>query len=251
VYLARWREGVAVFSRFIESYRDFADDTPHDLLIIFKGFPTRSSREEYYRILDGVTFIELKKSDTGFDIGSFRKACEHFSYSHYLFLNSSCRILCENYLTKLLNCLTAAPCAGLVGPSGSWGWAQGMEAIFPNYHIRTSAFLVRREVLSSVYWPTIFSRHDAYTFEHGGRGITRQIIAMGLEPYVVDADGRWFAKEYWPQSLTHRAGHQEGLMISDKQADLFASSDLSVRERLAQHAWGEIASLYVRVTGSR
>ena len=235
VYLARRHEGAAVFRRFIESYRNFADDTPHDLLIIFKGFPTRSSREEYYRVLDNVTFIELKKSDIGFDIGSFRKASEHFSYSHYLFLNSFCRILCENYLTKLLNCLSTAPRAGLVGPSGSW--EQGCSSAFPNYHIRTSAFFIGRDVLTRVRWPVVITKYDAYQFEHGRKGLSRQIVRLGLKLYVVRADGRWCGEAEWPYSSSFRSGEQEQLMVADKQTDIYASSDDRMRDSLRKRAW--------------
>jgi len=235
VYLARWREGAAVFRRFIESYKAFPDETPHDLLIVFKGFPTRGSKEEYYWILDDVTFIELKKSDVGFDIGSFRKACEHFSYSHYLFLGSFCRILCENYLTKLLSCLNTAGRAGLVGSSGSW--EQGLCKAFPNHHIRTSAFLMSRSVLTKVRWPVLITKYDAYEFENGSKGLSRQIVGLGLNLYVVRADGRWCAKEEWPYSCVFRSGQQEQLMVADKQTDFYASSDDRMRDSLRKLSW--------------
>ena len=235
VYLARSHEGVDVFRSFIESYREFPDATPHDLLIVFKGFRQRGSKKDYYRSLDGIPFAEVEKSDIGFDIGAFRKACERFVYSHYLFLGSFCRILCENYLTNLLHCLSTAPRAGLVGPSGSW--EQGASTPFPNYHIRTSAFLISRNVLTKVRWPVVFTKYDAYEFEHGSRGLSRQIIGLGLNLYVVRADGRWCTKEEWPHSCGFRSGQQEQLMVADKQTDIYSSSDDRMRESLRKLAW--------------
>jgi hypothetical protein len=236
VYLARRYEGLDVFKRFIASYKRFPDETPHDLIIIFKGFRAKESKQDYYRAIGSHPFLEMDKSDRGFDIGSFRQACERFCYQHYLFLGSFCRIACDNYLTKLLNCLRAAPGAGLVGPTGSW--EQGVGPAFPNYHIRTSAFLIGREVLAKVYWPTIITKYDAYEFEHGSWGLTRQIMSMGLEPYAVRADGRWFRKESWPQGGMYRSGEQQGLMIADKQTDKFQAASRTERARLSALAWG-------------
>lgn len=235
-YLARRTEGLAVFTRFVQSYKTFSDETPHDLLIIFKGFLSNRSKRDYYEALEGVRFLEMEKADVGFDIGSFRKVVERFAYSHYLFLGSFCQIKARNYLTNLLQGLRAASRAGIVGPSGSWESFVGGR--FPNYHIRTSAFMVSRDVLLRIYWPRVITKYDAYEFEHGVTSITRQIMAMGLEPYVVSADGRWFGKERWRESLTYRADDQDALMIGDKQTDIFKAADAQERARLGSLAWG-------------
>lgn len=236
VYLARRLDGLGVFGRFIESYKKFPDETPHDLLIIFKGFSNGELKAPYYQMLNGVSFLEIDKSDTGFDIGSFRKACEQFSYAYYLFLGSFCRILSSNYLTKLLNGLQSAPRAGVVGPSGSW--ERGVAAAFPNYHVRTCSFLMCRRVLAQVRWPIVLTKADAWEFEHGARGLSQQVMGIGLEPYIVRSDGRWCRKEEWPTSETFRSAEQAQLMIADKWSDLWASGDKERRRNHELLAWG-------------
>lgn len=236
VYLARRNEGLALFHSFIQSYKEFHDETPHDFLVIFKGFSSLGSKWDYYRALQGLQFLEMQKADFGLDIGSFRKAVEDFAYSYYLFLGSFCRIVAASYLANLLRCMKTAPRAGIVGPSGSW--EPGISDRFPNYHVRTAAFMLRREVLLQIRWPFVVTKYDAYEFEHGERSVTRQIIEMGFEPYVVSAHGRWFEKERWPDSLTYRTGEQRALMIADKRTDQFQASDFERRRWLTSLSWG-------------
>jgi hypothetical protein len=253
VYLARYAEGIEVFRRFIDSYRRFPESMEHDLLVIFKGFPDSPSKEHYYRALAGVRFLEMARRDVGYDIGSFRQACRDYVYEYYLFLGSFCRIQCAGYLTSVLACLRTARRAGVVGASGSW--ESGVSGQFPNYHVRTCAFIISRCVAEKVYWPWVVTKKEAFQFEHGRWGLTRQILAMGLEPYIVGSDGQWYAKDEWPLSGTYRVGEQANLMIADKQSDLYAAAGREMRSRLKVGVWGETYSSRcgadVRVPGQR
>jgi len=240
VYLARRSNGVEVFGRFLDSYRQYRDSTPHDLLIIFKGFLPWHSKAEYYATAEGIPFLAMSKFDVGHDIGSFHKAFRKFAYTRYLFMGSFCRVCGEAFIAKLKNGLLSQEHAGIVGPSGSWEssrWHLGSP--FPNYAIRTAAFMADRATLDKVTWPLVITKHDAYAFEHGWCCLTRQLMDRGLEPYVVAADGSCFPKESWPLTRTYRQYDQANLLITDKQTEIFRLASPNERVRLATLAWGE------------
>lgn len=240
VYLIRPGDGFRSFRRFVESYRRFPEPLDHDMLVIFKGFASRPHRAAYYQELAGLRFLEMEKIDFGQDIGSFHLALRRFAYSHYLFLGAHCQIMAEGYLTKMMHCLNTCPKAALVGPAGfCTSLVVLLSPPFPNYAIRTNAFLAPRDILLKVRWPAVLSKVDAWAFEYGWCNLTRQILDMDLEPYVVAADGSCFPKERWLESRTFWHTDQANLLIGDKRTDLFRDADPSERLRLAMLAWGE------------
>jgi len=240
VYLIRPGDGFEAFRRFVDSYRRFPEPLDHDLLVIFKGFISRCQHAPYYEGLAGLRFLEMEQIDFGQDIGSFHLALRRFAYSHYLFLGAHCEILVEGYLTKMMKCLNTCPRAGLVGPGGAYTSLRVLlSPPFPNYAIRTNAFLAGRDVLLKVRWPVVLCKPDAWAFEYGWCSLTRQVLDMGLEPYVVTADGSCLAKERWLESRTFWHSDQANLLIGDKRTDLFRHADPSERLRLAVLAWGE------------
>ncbi|MFZ0890060.1 MAG: flippase, partial [Candidatus Binataceae bacterium] len=240
VYLIRPGDGFESFRRFVDSYRRFPEPLDHDLLVIFKGFASRAQRAAYYQALEGLRFLEMGKIDFGQDVGSFHLALTRFAYSHYLFLGAHCQIMAEGYLTKMMNCLKSCPKAALVGPGGAYTSLRVLlSPPFPNYAIRTNAFLAPRDILLKVRWPAVLCKVDAWAFEYGWCSLTRQILDMGLEPYVVTAEGSCFPKERWLESRTFYHTDQANLLIGDKRTDLFRDADPPERLRLALLAWGE------------
>lgn len=93
-------------------------------------------------------------------------------------------------------------------------------------------------MLSQLYWPAVITKHDSYEFEHGARSLTRQILNLGYEPYVVDAGAKYFRKEEWSRSNTFRIGEQQQLMIADKQSDIYLAALPQERIGLTRLAWG-------------
>jgi hypothetical protein len=109
---------------------------------------------------------------------------------------------------------------------------------FPNPHIRTNAFMLRRDRLLDLKVAEIRSKQDAYRFESGPGSLTRQIQALGLEALVVGRDGRGYRVEDWYESRTYKRGDQENLLISDNQTRSFDQSDPDMRRSLIQMVWG-------------
>src|SRR5205823_4773374 len=160
---------------------------------IFKGFKDNQVPAEYVRMLEDFRYANLFVADSGFDIRPYRSALESFSQPYFCFLNSFSRPLDRNWLAKL-NGYVRLPGVGLVGASGSWesmysnALSQGEPdrrvsfaarlwspfrrvscklffTPFPNYHVRTNAFIISRG-LALECWPRFIpTKRTAYLFE--------------------------------------------------------------------------------------
>jgi hypothetical protein len=116
VHLARRRNGIAPFQRFLASWQSHPAGVPHDLVIVFKGFD--GSCPEHDALLSHVTHRRLFVSDQGFELNAYFKAVEQLDYSRYCFLNSYSRILADGWLEKM-NRWCDGRDVGLVGATGS------------------------------------------------------------------------------------------------------------------------------------
>ena len=235
VHLLHRCNDIAHFDRFIRSYRRFPDPLPHALIILFKGF-RGGDDSTALSFLDGIDFIRIDVPDEGFDIGPYLEVAHSQSYDHYCFLNSFSVILAEAWLSKLYAALTAAERAGVVGATGSWERLDASTA-FPNCHVRTTGFMMAGELLRALETREMREKRDTSLFEAGPHGLTSQILARGLEPYVVDRWGCAWAKDDWPRSETYRAGEQAGLMIADRRTEAYRNGDSPVRTYLGRLAW--------------
>jgi hypothetical protein len=109
---------------------------------------------------------------------------------------------------------------------------------FPNPHIRTNAFLIRRDLMLEVGLGPMSSKWQALLFESGKHSLTRQIAARGLETLVVGRDSLAYPPERWEQSHTFRSGEQNNLLVSDNRTEEWATSESPLKEQLAAEAWG-------------
>ena len=88
---------------------------------------------------------------------------------------------------------------------------------FPNYHIRSNAFMISGELMKTLKCPALKAKLDAYRFESGRNGLTRQILGMGKRVIVVGKDGIGYEKEDWHKSRTFWQFEQENLLVADNQ----------------------------------
>jgi hypothetical protein len=269
-HLVREQNGLAPFEKFIESYRSFPAGIAHKLLIILKGFERREV-PEYEDLLSGIEHEFLFVDDKGFDIQPYFAAARSFEYNYFCFLNSFSVILDEGWLLKLYKHIARAD-AGVVSATGSheslydhhmrpWPsprpllfWLKLMvrrrEALqeaakkrinfapFPNYHVRTNAFIIRREVMLKLKVGQLRDKEDAHRFESGRSGLTRQIENMKLKALVVGRDGIAYEKENWCESFTFRSGAQQNLLVADNQTRYYEQADTATRRALQKATWG-------------
>lgn len=293
VHLVRRKNGLAPFERFLASYREHPAGAPHDLIVIFKGFPLGLGTRAYDRLLADVPHRRMYLADYGFDLRPYFKAVNTLDHRFLCFLNSFSRVLDRDWLAKLhrwasakgvgvagatasyqsfstlsadrdrrLQAMSPAArlrwrvglvfkdsqalliaqrgAAWLLGWAGLWNPARYFPP-FPNYHVRTNAFMASRETLARVQLHSVFFKLSAFMFESGRDSLTNQLMQFGLRPVMVGRDGTGYEKEHWHVANIFRQGKQENLLIADNQTDLYAAADREKRAELSRFAWGEHA----------
>jgi hypothetical protein len=262
--------GLGVFRCFLDSYVRYNAGKTHELVLLFKGFDNESDSKEYLLLLLGIEHRRLYIADCGYDIGAYLNAAKIVSADYYCFLNSKSVLLTSDWLLKLYS-HARSRAVGIVGATASWeslytdhirecvfpspGSSHLRHALrrsvinklryryyyppFPNWHVRTNAFMLRSATLQLISIRAMRSRRDTSRFENGRNGITRQLMRMRLIPLVVGRNGEAYEYMHWAASNTFWRGAQENLMISDNQTQLYASADESVRAKLSAKAWGK------------
>jgi len=112
---------------------------------------------------------------------------------------------------------------------------------FPNPHVRTNGFILRRQRLLELGFDMPKSKMDAWEFESGARSITSRLRGEGLAAMIVDRDGRVFDVQDWSHSSTFRLGAQQGLLLTDNQTRKFAYATAPARAAETRVAWGDYA----------
>ena len=270
-HLVRKSNSPEAFRAFLDSYARVAAGVPHDVLIIFKGFSRAADLSIYDAMLNDIPHARAFVRDFGFDVGPYLKVGREHDYRFYLFLNSFSRLLVPGWLESMYRHVTR-PDVGVVGATAShqsiltdyvqlrreyrpWhsllrrkaanvvrfvryiAHVRGRFIPFPNYHVRSNAFMISREVLVKLRCPAVLSKWHAYRFESGARSMTWQVIHGGLRALLIGADGRAYEPMDWPDARTFWISRQENLLVSDNQTRMYETGDPAMRERLAFHAW--------------
>jgi hypothetical protein len=110
---------------------------------------------------------------------------------------------------------------------------------FPNYHVRTNAFVISGELMASLASRPVRTKMDAYIFESGRKGLTRQTLLGQKRVIVVGRDGRGYEKEEWGKSRTFWQANQENLLVADNQTRDYENGTPKRRRYLTSIAWGE------------
>ena len=261
--------GLAPVSRFLESYVTHDGGVSHRLLVLRRGFRTAQTWAPYASEFNkrGVTYDILDLPRSGRDLGAYRQAVKSLPADAYCFLNTSSEILGGSWLTHLLRAAHSTA-AGLVGATGSLESAYSRRVSeydpprqtgnvlasvrhwigtrrrrhdylpFPNPHIRTNAFMVRRMVAVELHWGPLRSRYDALRCESGRSSLSQQTKALGLRNLIVGRDGQSHEEDEWGRSCTFRCGEQSNLLIADNRTREYQFGSNEERARLAQIAWG-------------
>ena len=113
---------------------------------------------------------------------------------------------------------------------------------FPNPHIRTNAFLMRRDVLVALDVQLDNTKASCLEFESDPTGLEAKLERAGLRSVLVAADGTWYDVPEWPDSGTFRLGDQSGIMVKDNRVKEVENACDSERRRLDIVTWGEYAA---------
>jgi hypothetical protein len=136
---------------------------------------------------------------------------------------------------KLLKWFPFLP--GLVR-TARWHLLRGMFDRFPNYHLRTNAFMIRRVTALKLHVAAMRRKFDAYRFESGRQGMTRQVLEMGNTVLIVGRDGKAYDMQDWHLSNTFWRRNQGNLLVADNQTRAYDTASDDDRAMYSGLAWG-------------
>jgi hypothetical protein len=219
-------------------------------VVAWKGLAVGSAALAQARAAIGeIDHDEVIVPDEGLDLVAYRSVAERVGGELICFLNTSSVVLADGWLELLARHLR--PGVGAVGATGSWEsplsgarllrrlLRRGRYLPFPNPHLRTNAFLLRRASVLDLWWPDVSTKGEAWELESGTRSITRQVEEQGLHVLVAGRDGEAFPRERWAASDTFRIGDQRNLVVADNRTRQFAEAPPRFRRKLTRLAWGD------------
>ncbi|MEW9304574.1 hypothetical protein [Labrys neptuniae] len=224
---------------FFRSLKDYPAGVEYDLIIAAKGYGAGEpiAYADVMSSLPCSSFRTMHFPDEMPPTAVIREAAASCRTEFVLPLTSWSRILATNWLSRYLSAFDSIPDCGIVGASGGYECLNDGTP-FPNIGIRSNAFMVRTEVFNSLDAGPQETIFDGSNFEAGPNGMTKQIVAKGLRPVVVDRFGGQWLPEDWPKSQTFRLAEQEGLLIADNRTMQYTCGSRRKRNRLVQRCWG-------------
>lgn len=275
IYLAWLPYGIKYFERFIDSYIRCSASYQHQLIIVFNGlsekYPDDPKKYLAYMEKRSVPASMVLYFQNGQDIEIYRKVAAKIDCEFVLFLNTYSELLAADWLKNYTANFDER--TGVISSSGSLqsyyssvyqtrlpGWELKRDFFynfrkyklfikafiywrflfkpFPNAHIRTNAFMVRRKEFLAIRANNIRSKFQAYQFESGRSGMTAHYKAKGLKTLVMDRFGKTFADSEWKASGTFWIQNQENLLIADNQTVLYKDATKQEKEEMTRLAWG-------------
>jgi len=239
VYLDRWNNPPEFPRAFLDSLARNPTTAKYDLIWQFKGYPDELENpvlSEFSGAFDGALHV-CRYPDDLFQFSLSFDAARRFEYTYLIFFISWSRILAPCWLDYYLDTFDRYPNCGVVGATGSYEKLFYYQA-FPNPHIRTNAFMMRRDVFLSLDAGELKSIFDGNLLEAGPNSLTRQLESRGLQTLVIDRFGKAFKPPDWPRSRTFRRGAQGGLLVADNRTDEYGKAAEKIRRKLEKQAWG-------------
>jgi hypothetical protein len=121
-------------------------------------------------------------------------------------------------------------------------WLRRSYPEFPNPHLRTNAFMLRRATALGLAVERTRRKADAYRLESGKHGLTRQVLGMSQRVLVVDCDGRTYEMPDWHASNTFWRLDQGNLLVADNQTRAYDVASNDDRLHYSTLAWGPHAN---------
>lgn len=229
---------IEVVENFIASYRKHPAGLEHSLVIIAKNCNDKYVHRKLCQLAEKNNAKVIDLPDDGWDFGAYFRVSKLLNSDYVLFLGSSVDIRSDMWLSKLFKPFIIDSSVQLVGPMGSWG--DSKRTVFPNFHIRTCAFMLKRELFLEYATTQKFpvTKDDTYELEHGENSITKFILNKGHNAVVVNNDGEIFEPQNWAFARTFRYPGESKAIIVDKHCLFYYSLDAKHREFLERAAWG-------------
>jgi hypothetical protein len=115
--------------------------------------------------------------------------------------------------------------------------------LFPNPHIRSNGFMLRRADFLAARHSPIRDKLDACEVESGADSLTSQLRRRGLRAILVDRSGAGYDVDSWWRSKTFRLGDQRGLLMSDNRTRDYDQMTPEAKITHAVMSWGDYLML--------
>jgi hypothetical protein len=125
----------------------------------------------------------------------------------------------------------------LTSAGGVYHWLNGYPP-FPNPHIRSNAFTVRRSDLQGYFGAKMSEKNESYLFESGAGSLTRTLLDKRRRAVVVNNFGDIFDVPDWPKSKTFRIENQQGLIVKDNRTREFEQLSWPQKSVYTGFTWG-------------
>lgn len=275
VHLIWFQLDISYFQNFIISYHTFKSGYTHSLILLFNGC-NESQIENYKRIINYYS-IECKMyfKPNSQDLDAYFWILDKLESEFVVFLNSYSEILNTNWLLYLMNAICGKD-IGLVGATGSYHsiftvtknensllWNKTISfnenfrkykliiknyllyffyfKPFPNPHVRTNGFIIKRSIMRNLKFRTAKSKMDAYRFESGRKSLTAQVLKQNLKVLIIDKFGYKYEINNWPESNTFWMNEQSNLIIKDNQTTKYSMASENMKRIFSKRAWGNYA----------
>ena len=110
---------------------------------------------------------------------------------------------------------------------------------FPNPHIRTNAFMLKKDDFLSINPGKLTTKFMAYTFESGRNGLTAYFLKRHKKIFVLGKNGMAYHPVQWPESNTFWIHQQANLLISDNQTRIYDNASDANRKLMTKLAWAQ------------
>lgn len=269
--------GIEYFERFVRSYKTNSGSLEHDLLVVFNGFNSLAEIAPYHDFAQRheLNYSPLVLENHVWDIPAYFAAARSSDGKYICFLNSYSELLDGDWLAKMHKWIARAD-VGLVGATGTFesyytnqlmqkpsiksllnprsfaaslraryrqreelGQAKAWFGAFPNPHLRTNTFMLRRETMLKLKISEFKTKMDCFKFESGVNSLTRQVEAMNLKALVIGRDGDAYSTNQWRESKTFRSDEQRNLLVADNQTRNYEEAEPETKRLLELYAWGD------------
>lgn len=273
VYLMWLPYDIALFDNFLKSYSLNDCGVEHELIIVFNGYQNFDQIKPHLNILNlkyslNPNYLTLSQ---GQDIDAYYFVASKLSHDIVLFLNTFSIILDRDWLKKYI--INFKDNVGLISATSSnqsyfssvfynnkflpdlnkgllsnirkcklflkaFFYWRFLFNSFPNPHVRTNGFMIRRELFISLKYKPLKSKFKAYQFESGKNSLTNQVFRKKYQVLVIDKNGQSYTKQNWNASNTFWRSNQENLLISDNQTRIYSNASDEEKLLLTKAAWG-------------
>jgi hypothetical protein len=227
--------------RFLTSFKAHPAGFPCVPHVMLKGFADQISLSEAEQEFRKEGFVIRHLDDDGFDIMAYARWARDLDSKYICVFNTHSQILADNWLAQFMRNIIQNDIT-MVSATGSFESLNDVWSTFPrfpNVHLRSNAFCLRREIfVKSIVDLRFQKKLDAFLFESGPCGLTTQIINAGKRVAVVGRDGRAYGPRWWPFSGTFRQGIQSNLLVADNLTRTYDEAERSEKVRLAAMTWG-------------